>query len=286
MQILSGPFGHNYNDSRSVDFSVFLTIDNYNIIIPITLQNDIWSFIGPLDFEVWSLSLVSVPMVILILAMVQRPLTRVYIWKASMEFVVRNILSEGGYYRRAKKTIFNTMFYHNFLFVIWIWACFIIMKSYAGNLTAMITRPKLNMKFTELEHLVNQDEVTLVIEDGVEGIEYMKQYDSDYVLRQIIDKTERLSTGWEVEWTSNCFTDATQYTGRHASICDSQGITHLISSDFSENGKCNWYTLKRGFYYGPLAMAFQVHVLYIQEGLSKFYLSDFSEGQPIFRGCK
>ena len=263
MPIVPGPFGHNYLDSRSrsVDFSVFLTMDDYNIIIPLTSENDMWSFIGPLSFEIWFLSVVSVVMVIFPLAMVQHPSTGVINWKASVEFVFRNVLSESGCYRRPKKNILSKKFYQTTLIVIWIWTCFVITKSYAGNLIAMITRPKLNFKFTELEHFVNQDEVTLVIEDGVDGIEYMKQFPTCSPLRQIIDKSLRLSTGWEVVWTSNCFTASTQYTRRHASICDSHGISHLLSSDFGENGKCNWYTLKDGFYHGPLAIAFQVQVL-------------------------
>ena len=240
-----------------MDFSVFLTTDYYNIIIPLTTENNIWSFIGPLSFEIWFSSLISIPMVILTLAMLQCPSTGVIYWKASLEFVLRNVLSESGCYRRAKKNTLSKKLYQNILIVIWIWACFIIIKSYAGNLIAMIARPKINLKFTEPVHLVNQDEVILVIENGVDGIEYMKQFP---ILRKILDNTLRLGTGWKDQWTSNCFTNATQYTRRHASICDSHSISHLLSSDFVENRKCNWYTLKEGFYHGPLAIAFQVHI--------------------------
>ena len=148
MPIVPGPFGHNYFDSRSVDFSVFLTVDYYNIIIPLVAENNIWSFIGPLSFEIWLLSLVSVLMVIFSLAMVQHPSRGVIHWKASVELVLRNVLSESGCYRRPEKNILSTKFYQNILIVIWIWACYIIIKSYAGNLIAMITRPKLDFKFT------------------------------------------------------------------------------------------------------------------------------------------
>ena len=57
---------------------------------------------------------------------------------------------------------------------------------------AMITRPKPDFKFTAFKDIVNQDEVTLVIEDGVDGIEYMNQFPT---MMQILDKILRLSTG-------------------------------------------------------------------------------------------
>ena len=156
------------------------------------------------------------------------------------------------------KKILDRKFYSTILIVIWIWSCFIIIKSYAGNLTAMITRPKLDFKFTKMEDFLEQEEMSLVIEDGVEMIGLMKQAPINSPMRQIIEKASRLPVDLDTKWSSGCFTESTQYSGKHASICDMQAITHLISSDFSENGKCNWYTMTKGFYHGSLAMAFQV----------------------------
>ena len=257
----SGPFGFGLGlGSKSVDYSEFLSISYYYIVSPLISENDIWSFFGPLDYVIWLMILLSVLIVIMCLAMIQHPSIRQINWRVSVEFVLRNVLSESfGSYRRVNKNILNKKFYQKILIVIWIWSCFIIIKSYAGNLTAMISRPKLDFKFTKLEDFQNQEEMSLVVEDGIEVIDFMKQAPIDSPMRQIIEKTSRLEVGLETMWSSGCFTESTQYSGKHASICDIQAIMHLISSDFSENGKCNWYTIEDRFFPGILTIAFQVY---------------------------
>ena len=231
-----------------MDYSVFLSLDHYSIVSPLISENDIWSFFGPLDYEIWLMLLLSVLIVILCLAMIQHPSIRQINWKVSVEFVLRNVLSESFRSYRRVKNILVKKFYQNILIIIWIWSCFVIIKSYAGNLTAMITRPKLDFKFTELEDFLNQEEMSLVIEDGVQAIGLMKQAPINSPMRQIIEKTSRLDVGLETMWPSGCFTESTQYSGNYASICDIQSIMHLISSDFSENGKCNSYTIEDHFF--------------------------------------
>ena len=47
-------------------------------------------------------------------------------------------------------------------------------ESYAGILTAMITRPALHMPVRNVEGLLGQDEMSWVVEDGIGVVEYMK----------------------------------------------------------------------------------------------------------------
>ena len=156
-----------------------------------------------------------------------------------------------------KRNVMNDKFYHNIVIVIWIWSCFILIKSYEGNLTAMITRPKLNFDFTKLEDFVDQDEMLLVVEVGTEVSKYMKQYPANSTMRRIIDKTFPLGVTGD-EWPSMCFTKSTQFTKKHASICDNLSISLLLSDDFIENGICNWYTLNKDYFERAASMAFQV----------------------------
>ena len=179
-----------------MDYSAFLSIDTYTIVSPLITENDIWSYFGPFDYEIWLLILLSVPIVILCLAMVQYPSIRIIDWRRSVEFVIRSVLSENFRSYRNKK------FYQNILIFIWIWTCSIIIKSYEGNLTAMITRPKLDFKFNKLEDFLNQEEISLVIEVGIEAIDKMKQTPMNSPMRQIIDKASRLDVGLESVWTS------------------------------------------------------------------------------------
>ena len=123
----------------------------------------------------------------------------------------------------------------------------------------MISKPKLDMKFTKLEDFLEQNEMSLVVEDGTAVIDYMSQSPINSTMRQLINETQRLSP--HPDWPSGCFNSRTGHTKSHASICDTHSILAHLSEDFSETGKCNWYTLKpasMGFFPGSSVMAFQV----------------------------
>ena len=66
-------------------------------------------------------------------------------------------------------------------------------QSYAGNLMAMITRPKLHMPITSAEDMLAQDEISLVVEDGVGVVDYMEAMPKGSTLRELIGTATRLS---------------------------------------------------------------------------------------------
>ena len=224
----------------------------YNIIIPLRMENDIWSFINPFSYEIWICTLISIPIFIFAMGIADYIANNKSVnWDISVGFVLRNVLSE------TMGNLPNKRPYQKILVFVWVWSCFVLVMSFSGSLTAMITRPKLDMKFTKLEHFLNQDEMSLVTEGGSALNEYMNSLGDDSITKKILLKTERL-TSWD-DWPSNCFTSSTQYTKRHASICDDLSILTLLSWDFEEAGKCNWYTMNAKIMgTGPLAMAFQV----------------------------
>ena len=71
-------------------------------------------------------------------------------------------------------------------------------QSYAGNLTAMITRPKLHMPITSVDDMLAQDEISLVVEDGVAIIDYMEASPKGSTLRELIGTATRLSDDGEL----------------------------------------------------------------------------------------
>ena len=62
----------------------------------------------------------------------------------------------------------------------------------------------------------------------------------------------------EDDWADGCYTTNTKHSGRYASICDIISINDLMSIDFGDNAKCNYYITEDKFAYTPLVMAFQV----------------------------
>ena len=71
-------------------------------------------------------------------------------------------------------------------------------QSYAGNLTAMITRPKLHMPITSVDDMLAQDEISLVVEDGVAIIDYMEASPKGSTLGELIGTATRLSDDGEL----------------------------------------------------------------------------------------
>ena len=64
----------------------------------------------------------------------------------------------------------------------------------------------------------------------------------------------------EADWADNCFTTETKESGKFASICDIISISDLMSMDFSDTAKCNFYLTDDKFAMTPSVMAIQVWV--------------------------
>ena len=130
--------------------------------------------------------------------------------------------------------------------------------AYAGNLTAMITRPTIIMKYESLEDVLYQEELSLVTEDGSAIIANMRQTPPESVYNKLMDKTEKMDTINREDWPSGCFSPETYISREHASLCDIHSMNAHLSDDYSANGMCNWYTTKSKFFHVPIMMAFQV----------------------------
>ena len=231
-----------------------LSSESISIIVPLSTQDDIWTFLYPFNFEVWIFSLISVPIFTIAMGLTDYFGSGRSEWIAVMGFVIRNVLSESspGFRRFTDKKQYKKLM----LSVVWIWSCFILVMSYSGNLTAFITKPKLVRQFEMPEDFLNQDDMALVVPGETAILEMLMQLPKNSTMAILLEKTERMA--WTKHWPSNCFTNSTQFTKRHASICDVTNIKYLISDDFSQSGKCNWYKTKTTFFHVPVVMAFQV----------------------------
>lgn len=232
--------------------------ESVSIIVPLSSQEDIWTFLYPFNLEVWIFSLISIPIFTIASGLTDYFGNGSVDWITVLGFVFRNVLSESfqSYHRFIKRLSDKKQYTKLMLSVVWIWSCFILVKSYSGNLTAFITKPKLVMQFEMPEDFLNQDDMTLVVSDETAITEMLMQSPPKSTMGMLFDETKRMT--WNKHWPSSCFNNSTQYTKRHASICDVTSIMSLLSDDFSQSGKCNWYTTKTTFFHVPMVMAFQV----------------------------
>ena len=215
-----------------------------------------WSFVKPLDSEIWIWWIISIPIFILVMALAEYVTNGHIDWDTSVGFVVRTVFMEH------METMPDRKFYEKILFFVWTWSSFVIVMSFAGNLTAMITRPTLDMKIKKVEDFLHQSEITLVIEDGLKGD--LGRFPSNSTTRRVLEQAQTLPLDPSIYWPSDCFNELTQYTQKHASYCDIQSILAILSDDFTQNGQCNWYTIEIDDAWGsqPMAMAFQVNKVF------------------------
>ena len=253
-----GPFDPTYSRSKSVDFSSMVSDGSYHFILPLKTADDPWAYLNPFDYEIWVFSLCITPIYILACVLTDHIFFHYLNWYTWLEFVLRNVLAESSpSYKQINRDLPHKKLclYQSVLIVVWTWCCFILVKSYAGNLTAVIARPKLDMKFTKAEDFLYQDEIALTIEDGIGAIDYMSQSPRDSTMRKLIDKTERSDANKEFD---DCFAKHNEQSGRHAAICDIVSIKSRLSKDFSTNGHCNWYIIEQKLLGASSVMVFQV----------------------------
>ena len=104
---------------------------------------------------------------------------------------------------------------------------------------------------------MNQDEFTPLMDTGTGIFDYMKSLPPSSTWRRIVDRASNMP--WEGgRWIGACHTTKTRDIGTFASICDNNDIKTLISIDYGDTGKCNFYKTDDIFGNSPAAMAFPV----------------------------
>ena len=224
----------------------------YNLVIPLKKdKEDFWSFVNPMAHQVWICALGSIPIYILAMVVAEYICngSGIVHWQSVVGFVVRNAFHET--IRLPDKGISRKL-----LIIVWIWSTFIVCAAYAGNLTAMLTNPKLDRPIQKPDDLLNQDEISWVVEAGIGAVEYMSASPPGSTWRNIYEEIEELKG--EGEWPSGCFNSSTYNSGKHASICDIDSIRSHMHYNFSGEGLCRWYTTDRNFFEVSTVMVFQV----------------------------
>ena len=252
--VILGPFSPTYTRSKSVDFSSTITMQPHNIVIPVKTAEDLWSFVNPMDYQVWICALGSIPIYILVMGLAE------YLssgsgnvdWPSLVGFVVRNAFHEN--IRLPDKGTPRKV-----LIIVWVWSAFIVSASYAGNMTAMLTNPKLDRPIIKPEDLLNQDDLSWVVEAGVGAVEYMSASPPGSTWRKIYEKIEEMGA-WDEEedWPSGCFSYSKYNSGKHASICDIDSIRSHMHYNFSGEALCHWYITDNNFFEVSTNMVFQV----------------------------
>ena len=137
--------------------------------------------------------------------------------------------------------------YQKILLIVWVASIFVIVQSYSGNLTAMLTAPGLPSPIRNSQEFLDQRELNLVIAKNTIQEYYFKEHyqkheppgSTERSLGELASVTRPMTPAEYLKY--GCY-NAEQYNyGNNAAICVDASFWALISYDFSKTGQCNFY---------------------------------------------
>ena len=184
IQCLLGPFSVTNNRYAAVDFT-FIPLESYfTIVVPLRLESDTWSMIDPFSYEVWFIVILYIPLYVIIMGLADYVFCGTVDWEALVGFILRTTLSENDSNLPENKWAYQKLF-----LIFWISSVFVLIQSYAGNLTAMLTRPTLPEMMRNAEDLLSQDDISLVMEKGTIEEFHFRAATSGTTLRRLYKRS-------------------------------------------------------------------------------------------------
>ena len=226
----------------------------YAVVIPLKSESNMWYFIDPFQHIVWILILFTIPMYTVAMGLADYVFMGFSDWDTLCGFVIRNALSENNSISPNRSKAYQKIF-----IIVWASSIFVLVQSYAGNLTAMLAKPKLQTPIRTLDELINQDEISWVLEEKTVAEFYMKTSQTGTTMKKLYNGATLMpSLTPQEQFTYGCYASKLRGSGNFASICDVGLILPMYAKDFRETGKCNFYILEEKFLSSVYAMALQV----------------------------
>ena len=234
-----------------MDFTHQVSDGYFKAVIPLKQDNKMWFFIDPFSYSVWLGFILCVPIYILAMILADFLFLKDVDIGVLCGFVIRNALSE-------QNSIPNhSQLYKRLLITVWIFCMMVLVLSYAGTLTAMLARSKLQEPITTFEELLDQNEVSWIIA-GDFTAHYLRSSEDGSVLRKLYERGTVMNDK-QLGGYGKCFPKEFIDGGMFGSLCSIGSILVLMKNDYSKTGKCNYYTTEDKWSTGPGAsLAFQV----------------------------
>ena len=243
-----------------MDFTSTIHVSGYYaIVVPLRSQDNLLSITDPLSYDVWICLLICIPTFVGVMCLMNYLYSGSTDWETSGSFVLRNALSEHINRLPDKED------YQKVLVATWAWVTLVLVTAYAGNLTAIITTPALNIPFTSAESMIRQTQIKWAVWDKSLFARYANGKPHGTLLKKLVGQAIPLSK--DDKWADNCYTSEAKKSGNVAAICDITSAKFVVSSDFSKTGSCNYYLTYDKVLASGNVLAFQVSSLVISLSL-------------------
>lgn len=231
------------------------------VVIPLEIKSKMWYIVDPFHFNVWLMFGACIPLYIIAMGLTNYFYHgfKVTDWDDFCGFLIRNALSEQN-----SRIPDRAQGYQKILIITWIWTMLVIVQAYSGNLTAMLAKPKLQPPIRSLEELLNQEEISWVIEKQTLPELYMKTSPIGSVMNKLYNGATLMpQLTFEEKIKYGSYAKKLKESGKFGSIENIGWISQMYAKDFGETGKCNYYIMEEKFLSSENAMAFQVRARHI-----------------------
>ncbi|XP_053649849.2 probable glutamate receptor [Cherax quadricarinatus] len=246
-----GPFGMSYTRSEVVDFTIPVFLEMLHVLVSRPLpMPDPWGFLAPFTWYVW------VALLVALLAIIT---TSVFIVRA---------LGFGGPLSAAQHAwaFYSISFTQpvpwlpvaealRFTFILWLFICLVVSRSYSGALTSQLAVKTLTVKYDSLRDVLDDHSLTLLMEGSTaltahlqtatEGV-YGELAQASRVRAKFVRATEMYEAAYTL------IPD-----GRHAMLVENVVCRKIYSDFFSAKGRCNFYMSTDNFWKLIYAMVVQ-----------------------------
>ena len=249
-----GPFTPTPSRAQSVDFTTSIGVTtHYTIVVPLRFQDNLLSITDPFSFEVWVCFIICIPVFIGVMLLMNYMKSGSPNLEATASFVLRSALSEDKY-RLPPKHLYQKI-------MVLVWSCMmlVLICSYKGDLTSIITKPIMNAPFTNADDMVKQTNIKWGLSSAAALFNsYAKSMSPGSTLKKIYEK--RIIFPINGTTLDPCYKSASQAkeSGNVAAICDISNARKVITKDFSTTGSCNYYLTQDQILSSGNAIAFQV----------------------------
>ena len=259
-----------------VDFSSTVSIDEWILVVPIRKHGNVKMIFTVFGVEIWLMLISASFAFIIIFGIADYIFYGKAKWSHLAGFATRTAMVES-----VTKPLPNDAKSYQKLFIVsWTIPMFILASAYAGNMTAMLAKPTLEILVKDAEDLVNQNKINWALTRGTNVVRYFKSSAPGTVNRKLHDKAELITL-------HDCYSARNEpfwKTKEYAMPCTGVSVMSLMSFDYSTTGLCNYYKTPDTFAKGSSALAFQVTnacKFYSPFMYTKFPICSFSETKPI-----
>ena len=227
---------------------------SYTIIVPLGFQDNFWSIKDPYSSIVWICFLICIPIYIGAMISMNYLYGISTSWENTINFVIRTVFQEDTDNLPPKHL------YQQLLVQVWSWMTFVLILGYLCNLRALLTKPIMNIPFTDSEGMVQQTEMKWGFIHRGQFSDYAQSEDAGPTLRKIYDQAIADKTAFNKSFSCHKIVNE-----GYAAICDISVAKKVITNEFGKDGTCNYYLTNDRMLASDNVLAIQVSkVLYLK----------------------